>query len=300
MDIDSDDDERPYKARRLPNRRNEDAMVEMVTKMRGLEQQIELFKSRAKIAEETLRKSREHEEDTEASIARYAEERDAEKWRRRRAVSDSEALSAIITRHASSSVPEQVQQIRDTGSFSAAEMRTLETEVWTSMLKRLTKSPIAEHLYSFSKHAIDGERIIEHRRDVLTTKHPHDHWLAKELRHQIVTMVVDVCYRWRLSAPWHLDDGENGGLWWWRHPCKGLLQSDTTGVETAFRLVHSNIVHRFMRQPTYRSTDKIGDAYFRDHAQAVDQVMSAMRIEDVTEDIKAGIVARHRLARAEL
>ena len=109
-------------------------------------------------------------------------------------------------------------------------------------------------------------------------------------------MVVEVSHRWRLAAPWHTFPDGGHALWWWKHPTQGILQSDTMGIEAAFKLVHSNIVRRFVAHPSYQSTDKMGDAYFRDHAVAVDHVMSEMWVEDIMDELKASIAACYAAA----
>lgn len=293
MDIDSDDECLALKRRRLSTRRHDEAMEEKATQIRRLQQQVAKYQSRAEIAEELLEKRKEIDEDVDTSVSRHQADRDAEKRARKQAVRDSEAMSELLVRHAAGSLPERIKGLRDTNSFTGSEMRSIEGEIWRAMLRRLREGPHGEELYSLSAHSVDGERIVQHRKDILLANHEPDHWLPQELRRQIIEMVVEAGYRCRLAAPWHLTEDGQHALWWWHHPSRGLLQSDLLGVEAAFKLVHANIVRHFATHPSFKTSDKFGDAFLRDHAAAVDRVMSALQIEDVADEVKAGLAARH-------
>ena len=247
----------------------------------------------SKIAKEQVDHWKTYEDGIKESVERYKADRDVEMKSRKRATKDSEAMSEILARHAILAFPDRVKVLRCTNSFSVSEIRNLESEVWSAMLQRLKdNSNVCNHLYFFSDDvSVNGERVLQYRKDTLLARNPPDHWFTKELRHQIIKMVIEVCHTWHIAAPWYITEDGESSLWWWRHSTKGLIQSDSFGIQTAFSLVYSNIVRRYAAYPSYRSSDKMGDDYFRDHAVAVEQIMSGMNIMSVMDELKVGITA---------
>lgn len=263
--------------------------------IRNLQQQLALFKSKVEISDIALGTCKKSQELMASSIKKYEGELDTARLAQKRVADDMSFMSQLLTTHAIPFFPQRIQLLRATNDFNVVEMRAIELDIWGAMLQRLRNSKIvADALYTFSSREINGERVLEHRKDLLLMKHPADHWLVEQLQYQVLSMVTDLCYRLRFAAPWYVcPDTGNHRLWWWRHPSQGLMQSEHLGIQSAFQMVHGNIVHRFLAQASHKSSDKMGDEYFRDHAAAIDRVMSSMQIGRVTDQIKDAIVARY-------
>ena len=245
------------------------------------------YKERAELAEAHLRDSKLHDRGIREAAKELRRELDIQRslWKSSLAIGD--VLGGLLIQHAGTSAPERVRMLRDANQVVGSESRDLESQIWTKVLQRLRESPSASLLYSLCGNT------MEHRKDLLEANHPREHWLAMELRRQVVLMVVEVCTECRFAAPWYLSSDGQHSLWWWRHPSRGLLPSETKGLESALKFVRSNIVRRYMYHPSHSSSDSRGDEYFRDHASAFDKVMSRLCIEDIADEVRDAVAVNY-------